>query len=681
MEVIVNDISHKKNLGQYFSGLSVASLLAYLAKHNTAESIIDPMIGTGDMIAVCNPIDNNNKEFYGVEIDRDVWNKSAERFKTNPNVTLLQGNAFDLRIIEKLAKRQYDLVITNPPYVRYQTIAENKNNTPENLDTREIKRNLITSLDLFKHLDSTDKELFKILISAYSGLSDLAVPSWFLCALLTKIDGRIAMVVPQTWLNRDYATVIHYLLLRWFEIEYIVEDGHSVWFPDAQIKTTLIVAKRIKRRKTILDWGEQHFSYCTIFSKMRKNGSLVGQLFPNSSNPEKEFLNIINSTDNYNSFFKSKYVSLTNFAQELDFKLYGSKWYRTLEPVDKNTKVRKQILKVPSHLKDWLGGTKPQFQSFKDIGLNISQGLRTGANTFFYLSVITKKKDGVLAMPNKPFSKSPILIPNGCFKYVIKKQNELIAASYTVSGCNTNGIALDLKNGLSSSDMSYCEQVNIHAKSNFTELPNQLSDHIKIAENTNVGTSEKPKYIPKLSAVQTNIRKWNTDKPEIAPRFWYMLPQFTKRHEPDLFVPRVNGSNPITRLNPDSEYLIDANFSTIWISETESQHDVYSSLALLNSSWCVVAMEEYGTVMGGGALKLEATQIRKIPIPVLEMKAISELSILGKNLIKRNAKTKNILNDIDVIVLKYLGIEKKVVSKLSELISLKHELLTQRTSK
>ena len=36
-----------------------------------------------------------------------------------------------------------------------------------------------------------------------------------------------------------------------------------------------------------------------------------------------------------------------------------------------------------------------------------------------------------------------------------------------------------------------------------------------------------------------------------------------------------------------------------------SEHDIYSALALFNSSWFVVAMEEYGTVMGGGALKLE----------------------------------------------------------------------------
>src|SRR5690606_3746331 len=100
--------------------------------------------------------------------------------------------------------------------------------------------------------------------------------------------------------------------------------------------------------------------------------------------------------------------------------------------------------------------------------------------------------------------------------------------------------------------------------------------------------------IPKLSAVEPNIKKWNSAKPNDPPRFWYMLPPLTSRHLPNLFVPRVNGKNPVTRLNPDSKYVIDANFSTIWLSEGLSEHNVYSTLALFNSSWVVVAMEEYG---------------------------------------------------------------------------------------
>ena len=54
----------------------------------------------------------------------------------------------------------------------------------------------------------------------------------------------MAMVVPETWLNRDYAMPIHYLLLRCFEVVAIARDVESVWFEDAEIRTCLVICKR-----------------------------------------------------------------------------------------------------------------------------------------------------------------------------------------------------------------------------------------------------------------------------------------------------------------------------------------------------------------------------------------------------------------------------------------------------
>ena len=680
MATTINDISNKKKLGQYFSGSPVASLLAHLAQFSQAKSILDPMVGTGDMLGACDPKNNTQKRFFGVEIDQDVWRKCAQRFTTNQNVTVIRGNAFNLDIINQLARHQYDLVITNPPYVRYQTISDNKNNSLENLDTTEMKSNLIASLDYFEHLDKQDKKLFELLISSYSGLSDLAVPSWILCALLTSTGGRIAMVVPQTWLNREYAAVVQYLLFKWFQIESIVEDGHSTWFSDAQVKTTLIVAKRVKRKNSILNWGKKQFSYCTIFSKARVNGSLIGQLFPGVKFPEGDFLNLIKSKEQQNAFIKVKHVNLANFAQALEFKLNRLKWYHKAEPVNSKVKVKRQTLKVPSHLRDWLDNSDPQFVSMNDIGLNVSQGLRTGANMFFYMSILERNKNDVSAIPNQPFPQKSVTIPSNCFMEAVRKQNELSDSSYKIRKKNIQGIALVIREHLITKDAKECKKLGVYKSFGFKELPKDLSTHIQLAEKINLGTDDKPKSIPKLSAVEPNIKKWNPLKPNNPPRFWYMLPALTSRHLPDLFVPRVNGKNPITRLNPDSKYIIDANFSTIWLSERVSEYDIYSALALFNSSWFVVAMEEYGTVMGGGALKLEATQIKKIPIPKINEIAIKKLSNFGRRLISEATNHEKVIDKIDTILVEHLGIKKNLKSKQGELKSLKNELLKQRTS-
>src|SRR5690606_15725933 len=119
-------IKRQKHLGQYFSGPLVASLLAYLAKHDEAKSIIDPMCGTGDMLKACNPISNPDKKFVGVEIDGSVSEYAQSRFSSASNVYIANSSAFDKDLLKGITASEFDLVITNPPYVRYQPIAESK---------------------------------------------------------------------------------------------------------------------------------------------------------------------------------------------------------------------------------------------------------------------------------------------------------------------------------------------------------------------------------------------------------------------------------------------------------------------------------------------------------------------------------------------------------------------------
>lgn len=680
LEVTRADISIKKHLGQYFSGNAIATLLAHLADYQKANTVIDPMSGTGDMIAACKPSSNPNKNYYGVEIDPDVIEQSIQRFRFLQNVNLLNGNVFEPKIIRQLASNEYDLVITNPPYVRYQTIADNKVNQPGSLDTLEIKENLVKSLPLFKHLDAKERELFKILISNYSGLADLAVPSWFLCALITKIGGRIAMVVPQTWLNRDYATVIRYLLLKWFRLEYIVEDANSVWFSNAQVKTTLIVAKRIERKESISTWEKECFTYCSVFSAAKDSNSLIGKIFPDQTQPEKNFVKTINNGKHQTGLFTTSKIRLADFASNLKINTAKERWFRLVEPKPVETTIGTNCLKVTSKLRSWLENRTDKFQTLNDIGVNVSQGLRTGANIFFYMDIIETVSEGILARPGKLFDSTPILIPSEFYREVIRKQSEL-EKSFDTSTLVPTGIVLSLQNGISQKDLNTLDGEREIVEKCYKVLPECLSNHIHRATQINIGTPERPKYIPSLSAVAPNVRIWNTNKPKEAPRYWYMLPAFTKRHCPDLFIPRVNGSHPLTRLNTDNSYLVDANFSTLWLSSKNYRYNTYAVLALLNSSWSVIVMEEYGTVMGGGALKLEATQIKKLPIPILSGISVEKLSALGQHLISSTRDTDKVLTDIDRIVIQSLGFEKNIETKLQSMNQLKIELLQQRTLK
>lgn len=317
MEATLDNISQKKELGQFFSGKLVAKLLLALSKSDEVTTVIDPMCGIGDMLLQFDTNANPLLRLSGIEIDHSVFSNLKERIGESSSFNLIEGNAFAVNVIRQICPEGYDLVITNPPYVRHQTIKKIEELFPSALNMKGIRTNMIEGLSHFNTLTDEERQLAKSTISNFSGLSDLAVPSWILCSLMVKVGGRLAIVVPETWLNRDYAQIVKYLLLRWFQIEYIIEDANSKWFPSAQVKTILLVAKRIRQKKSILSWTNERFNYIQLYSKAQSEDSLVGNIYISSPFPEKEFISSIKKGESVSDFFQNNSVSILEFAQEL----------------------------------------------------------------------------------------------------------------------------------------------------------------------------------------------------------------------------------------------------------------------------------------------------------------------------------------------------------------------------
>jgi len=101
---------------------------------------------------------------------------------------------------------------------------------------------------------------------------------------------------------------------------------------------------------------------------------------------------------------------------------------------------------------------------------------------------------------------------------------------------------------------------------------------------------------------------------------------------PAIVLARVNGSTPAAYLNPGNALVVDANFSTLWPSAADAV-DPKAMLALLSSSWVAAFLELIGTVMGGGALKVEATHLRRLLVPAPEEAARTKLSHLANPLL------------------------------------------------
>lgn len=635
------EAERRKRLGQYFTGTSLGRLLAALGGANKNTSVLDPMSGSGDLLVACAELGVDTGAMGAIEIDPVAFEICEQRL---PRARVVLGNAFDPRVLRKLPQLKWDLVIANPPYVRYQSASKGTGKDYALPSAVEIRNGLISNISLLPALDDIDRALFTKLAHSYSGLADLAVPSWILCAGLVAPGGRLALVLPESWLSRDYATIVHYMLLRWFDIEYIVEDEHAAWFADAQVKTTLLVAKRIPRREDAFSFSK-HKSFLRIAVSGNASGPSgpCSRLRQGQRDPEKQFakdacLWLSSGIEHEDEMLRAYHVPLARVATNLQGACVRQKWLSSFNeaPVETGSF-------IPYELEVWLdrSASAGRLTSLSTLGVSAGQGLRTGANSFFYAEA---SDDGSLSFENLHPGLRCTAPPDVALA-AVRKQADL-QEGYVATPATTPGRVLDLRRYALPEDL---RSAGKQFASSYEAIPQDLAKVVRKAGGMSFGDEGKPKRIWELSAVRPNVRK---GRPEagVPPRFWYMLPDFVQRHRPDLFVPRINSGAPRAWLNVDRKCIVDANFVTLW-SEGKgiSKHAL---LALLNSAWTAAALEYSASVMGGGALKVEATHLRRLPVPTFSPDTISCLTRLGKALVRAKAelKARSILHEIDVAI-------------------------------
>lgn len=578
----------KKLLGQFFSGGKIAEMIESLVPSQSITSVIDPMCGIGDLLLPYADID----DVTGIEIDKQLINTIIDRL---PNIECISGNVFAAQILSMLKREGYDLVVANPPYVRKELIGKAEETK---FSLTDIVCNLHFFTDEFDTLNDVEKEMMHSAIDNISGLSDLSIPAWLLCIMLVNRNGKFAIVLPNSWLSREYSQPIMSLIDNLFDVNYILNDVNGAWFKgSAQVRTSIIIASR----KPSSSIGA---SIVDLYERAQNGTSLYG-----------------NVTDVHNfADFINKGISIPNVCE--------------IKHLSKSSITNIQAEK----LEDCISSVSPKsneyttMPSLDEVGLKISQGLRTGANGFFYLKRVT---DGIY---QSNISADYISHQEGYFLPVIQGQSDL-TDKYSVN-TNLNVMLLNIQDALTQKDFDNTEEEH---KNGYKILPLDIQQYISDSECLKI----KGNLIPTLSSVKTNVSKPKNG----LYRFWYMIPKLQSRHTAKIFIPRVN-SLQVTAYKCEIENaVVDANFSTI----DNSNNCTWTNnalLAILNSTWCQVQYEQLGTVMGGGALKLEAVQLRKVKIPNLSEKILSELDRIGGELCKcKITNQSKLLDQVDMHIL------------------------------
>jgi len=201
-------------------------------------------------------------------------------------------------------------------------------------------------------------------------------------------------------------------------------------------------------------------------------------------------------------------------------------------------------------------------------------------------------------------------------------------------------------------------------------LPEDVARWIAIVANSPLSTASSTLF-QRLTAVAPNARRDAGGSPTA---FWYQLPPLAPRHRPTLFVPRVSGGRPAAYANSIGA-VVDANFATLWpVNDDALPADAV--LALLNSSWTAASLEASCTVLGGGALKVEATDLRRLALPDLTPDDVTQLVGLGRRL--KKGPIASVVFDIDHAIEVALN-SANGPGRISEVRDLADELLRHRS--
>jgi hypothetical protein len=81
--------------------------------------------------------------------------------------------------------------------------------------------------------------------------------------------------------------------------------------------------------------------------------------------------------------------------------------------------------------------------------------------------------------------------------------------------------------------------------------------------------------------------------------------------------------------------------------------------------------------MGGGALKLDEVQLKKMPIPILDKRDLKKLSTLGEELkLCKIEKSDSIISKIDKVIFGKIGANDKV--SLQKIKQIRNEYIARR---
>ena len=256
----------RKVAGQFATPKKLADLLARLTIENKEGIVIDPCCGTGTIINQAYLLKEEYEINQNVIVD-SIWASDKHSFPiqlstltlTKPNnigkvlnifrddvINLETGKNIEFKdpnngnIIKKKIPR-IDYVVSNLPFIKSKEI--------------DVLNPSITSINnIIQEEANTTTSL--------SRKSDIFVYIPFYLHKLLSVNGKIGLILSNSWLGTDYGESFLELVQKFYDIETVIISGKGKWFNNADVVTTFFIATK-RNPSDSLD-PNRTISFCTL---------------------------------------------------------------------------------------------------------------------------------------------------------------------------------------------------------------------------------------------------------------------------------------------------------------------------------------------------------------------------------------------------------------------------------
>jgi len=202
--------SEQLRFGRFYTESCVAELALELAAPETHDRIWDPTCGDGVFLRAAQGRGHAASLLHGHDIDNTAI---AACRHSLPGAEVTVADLFSLC---PESTGRFDVIVGNPPYVRNERMPSARR---EELRAR----------------------LQEVLGFNPPAQCDLSVLSLLQALRFLAPGGRLAFVMPNTWMDAGFGKSLRPYLLQHYRLRAVVESRSEPWFPEASINTVIVV--------------------------------------------------------------------------------------------------------------------------------------------------------------------------------------------------------------------------------------------------------------------------------------------------------------------------------------------------------------------------------------------------------------------------------------------------------